>query len=270
MAAQPYPAEGVLYEDDAHARECAVDHVHVAVKPHAPVVEERRSEQRLQQVVGQAHAAEEGHAVQRPPESRPAVPQQDYSRDDGRRRHQVAHRLERHEPCAENTGSQQPAPDAPVAAFVVEEPVTARQHAQHEHQQRLRGTAVFQSPCERADRPVDEARAGALGEGSRGEGRIEGLHAFDAAQRERMAAEVLVEFGRLDEEQRRYDPHPAVREFADGDHQQSENGVIGQHVAVVDRGVDQSDAEQQYHAPCEPQREVVAPLRLIVALDEET
>ena len=74
----------------------------------------------------------------------------------------------------------------------------------------------------------------------------------------------------LDEEQRRYDPHPAVREFADGDHQQSENGVIGQHVAVVDRGVDQSDAEQQYHAPCEPQREVVAPLRLIVALDEET
>jgi len=85
-----------------------------------------------------------------------------------------------------------------------------------------------------------------------------------------MAAEVLVEFERLDEEQRRYDPHPAVREFADGDHQQSENGVIGQHVAVVDRGVDQSDAEQQYHAPCEPQREVVAPLRLIVALDEET
>ena len=74
MAAQPYPAEGVLYEDDTHARERAVDHVHVAVKPHAPVVEERRSEQRLQQVVGQAHAAEEGHAVQRPPESRPAVP----------------------------------------------------------------------------------------------------------------------------------------------------------------------------------------------------
>ena len=241
----------------------------MAVKPQPPVVEERRAEQRLQQVVGQAHAPEEGHAVQRPAEPRPAVPQQDDRRNDRRGRHQVAHRLERYEPRARDAHGQQPAPDASVLPFVVEEPVAAGQHAQYEHQQRLRAASVFQSPAERTERAVEQAHAGALGEGARGEGGIEGLHAFDAADRERMSAEILPEFERLDEKQGRDDPHPSVGELADGNHQQPEKGVVGQYVAVVDRRVDQPDAEQQHHAPCEAQRKVVAPLCLVVALDEE-
>ena len=40
MAPQPEAAKEILYQDDPHTRQRAVDHVHVAVKPQPPVVEE--------------------------------------------------------------------------------------------------------------------------------------------------------------------------------------------------------------------------------------
>ena len=56
---------------------------------------------------------------------------------------------------------------------------------------------------------------------------------------------VLPVIERLDEKQGRDDPHPSVGELADGNHQQPEKGVVGQHVAVVDRRVDQPNHAQR-------------------------
>ena len=65
-------------------------------------------------------------------------------------------------------------------------------------------------------------------------------------------------------------PDGTGRKIADGDEHQAVNGIEHQDVAIVKGYVDQSENEQQTHAPCETGGEIVMFLLLIVVHDEET
>ena len=81
--------------------------------------------------------------------------------------------------------------------------------------------------------------------------------------------EALKPYLRLGQQEDGDDPEQRSAQIPRRYHQQAPQSVESEDVAIIEHQVDDAEAQQQQHTPCETQREVLSLLSLIVPHDEE-
>ena len=296
VAAQPKAAERILQQDEYNAQNEAHGMAADGVKPQAPVVEDEAADDGLPDIVAQAHLAVRQKPRKQAARTGAVVGQREcayiekhhrevlpHVEHDGERslrtlrseelRHCIAQRTEHGE--GRQRPHQRATPHRRVAPLVIEHAPPPEPKAEQEEEERLRETPVFQSPSEVYGQAVAQSRPGNVEPAAALLGREYGDEQVVRAEVERLqagvyeAAHEIKQLHRLQGQQQSKSQNNAVARPHERQHKQAAHGVDRKNVAVEKQKVEQTEAEEQHHAPREARTEVEAALRLVVVLYEQ-
>ena len=162
-------------------------------------------------------------------------------------------------------------PNVQVSSLVVEHPLAPKLHAEDEEAEQL-----CQAAAKDIETEVYLKAVAQIGEGVFPECAVL-VHVVDLAIElphggmvHRRTSQQTVQLHGLDGQQSDDAPDGLRRQIADGNEQQTIAGIEHQDVAVVERHIDDTEHEEQTHAPGEAPGEAFALLLLVVVHDKET
>ena len=280
MAPKPISAKCVLDDDHGKADEYGIGDAHKAIAAKSIAAEDETTDDGLQKVVGETHAAKEAKVTEHAAHTLEHIPCRDHRCDDGYQDEQV---VDGGEPRGQiskidNTqnddnecrNAKDDMPPMQVTPLVVEEPVTPQLHAEDEQAEQLGESTAEDVEPQVQFEPISEIVYGILPKCAifmQTDGFVVYLKERGVVNlRSRKQTE---QFYWLDGQQANDAPDNSRWQKTDGDEQQSIDCIKHQNVTIVESNVDKAKDKQQAHAPGKTAGKRLPLLLLVVVHDEE-